>query len=427
MTPLTPLEDFRRILQYSPWHFWGLANSADVPVDSACNDIVYEYNWQAANAVGREAIKEALETAEARLREHLGFPIAPEYREETIMWPRYYDKTMVRRADWDPTGKRISLRVPDGYLQAVGVETLALVGNATLTFADDDGDGLKENWSLSIATTEDEPDKIAVYFIAADRLDSDPVGARWRVEPVKVAISGGTATVRGKRWQVVKPINYEGVDVAEIDPTVDANFAATLAVYNRTTDPDGEGVDTAQATLIWETNPCHGWWCCCTGCASSTTPADSSQDPAAIAKAVARVGIRSARYGELTPMQAVRNATTGVWAEVPWDMCREPDKVEVRYLAGYPLESGDVAKKLQTIVARLAAAEMPSRLTACDAANRELYRWQFDLARTSGANDEAYGAISAADLDNPLGTRRGQVYAWKQIRTLRNVIGVTTG
>src|SRR3972149_6948808 len=119
MTPLTPLEDFRRILQYSPWHFWGLANSADVPVDSACNDIVYEYNWQAANA------------------------------------------------DWDPTGKRISLRVPDGYLQAVGVETLALVGNATLTFADDDGDGLKENWSLSIATTEDEPDKIAVYFIAA--------------------------------------------------------------------------------------------------------------------------------------------------------------------------------------------------------------------------------------------------------------------
>jgi len=47
MTPLTPLEDFRRILQYSPWHFWGLANSADVPVDSACNDIVYEYNWQA--------------------------------------------------------------------------------------------------------------------------------------------------------------------------------------------------------------------------------------------------------------------------------------------------------------------------------------------------------------------------------------------
>src|SRR3990172_6001647 len=211
MPPLTPLEDFRRVLQYHPWHFWGLANSANVPVTSACNDIVYEYNWQSADAVGREAIREALETAEARLREHLGYPIAPQYVEETIPWARFYDRTMVRRINIDPTGKWISIRVPDGYVQAVGVETLTLVGDATLTFNDTDGDGLKEDWVLTIATTQTDSDKISVYFIAADRLDSDPVGARWRVEPVKVAISGGTATVRGKRWQVVKPINYEGV------------------------------------------------------------------------------------------------------------------------------------------------------------------------------------------------------------------------
>ena len=425
MTPLTPLEDFRRILQYHPWHFWGLANSANVPVTSACNDIIYEYNWQSADAVGREAICEALETAEARLREHLGYPIAPQYVEETIPWTRFYDRTMVRRINIDPTGKWISIRVPDGYVQAVGVETLTLIGNAALTFSDTDTDGLKEDWVLTIATTEDEPDKIAAYFVAADRLDSDPVGARWRIEPVKVSIAGGTATVRGKRWQVARPLGYEGVDVDAIDPTVDANFAATLAVYTRTTNPNGEGVDTAQATLIWETNPCHGWWCCCTGCSSTTDPADSSQDPAAIAKAVARVGIRDAQHGILTPMQAVRNATTGIWSQVPWDVCREPDKVEVRYLAGIPLENGDVAKKWQTVVVRLAAAEMAKRLCACDIANSELYRWQFDLARTAGVGDEAYGAVSAADLDNPLGTRRGHVYAWRQIRMLRNVIGIT--
>src|SRR3972149_12198700 len=218
MTSLTSLENFRRILSYSPWHFWGLANSANGPVTSACNDIVYEYNWQNTDAVGREAIREALETAEARLREHLGYPIAPQYVEETIPWARFYDKTMVRRINFDPTGKWISIKVPDGYVQAVGVETLTLVGNATLTFNDTDGDGLKEDWGLTIAPTEDEPDKIAVYFVAADRLDSDPVGARWRVEPVKVSIAGGTATVRGKRWQGAQPLGYEGVDVGASDP-----------------------------------------------------------------------------------------------------------------------------------------------------------------------------------------------------------------
>src|SRR3990172_3319448 len=130
MPPLTPLEDFRRVLQYHPWQFWGLANSANVPVTSACNDIVYEYNWQNTDAVGREAIREALETAEARLREHLGYPIAPQYVEETIPWARFYDRTMVRRINIDPTGKCISIRGAGGHVQGVALQTLAPIGNA---------------------------------------------------------------------------------------------------------------------------------------------------------------------------------------------------------------------------------------------------------------------------------------------------------
>jgi len=80
-------------------------------------------------------------------------------------------------------------------------------------------------------------------------------------------------------------------------------------------------------------------------------------------------------------------------------------------------------RKFQVAVARMAAAELARPICACDEANRELYRWQFDLARTGGANDESYGAVSATDLDNPFGTRRGHVYAWRMIKEIRNLVG----
>jgi hypothetical protein len=76
------------------------------------------------------------------------------------------------------------------------------------------------------------------------------------------------------------------------------------------------------------------------------------------------------------------------------------------------------------IAARLYyAVELARPLCACDEANRELYRWQFDLARTGGSNDESYTSVSAADLDNPFGTRRGHVYAWRFVNDRRNLIG----
>jgi hypothetical protein len=80
-------------------------------------------------------------------------------------------------------------------------------------------------------------------------------------------------------------------------------------------------------------------------------------------------------------------------------------------------------KRYQVVVARMAAAELARPICACDVANRELYRWQFDLARTSGANDEGYGAVSATDLDNPFGTRRGHVYAWRFVKESRKLVG----
>jgi hypothetical protein len=435
LTPLLPLDTWRSILGYNPYHFWGLSN-ADVPVTSNCNAVVKEYDWQNAQAVGRADIREAIESAENLLASYLGYNPAPKYTEVTLPWPRYFDNSRTRFAPTDATGRWIAPRIPDsGYVQALGVEALTLIGTATkstpavggdtLIFTDADGDGLADTFTITLPTSQTDPDKVAVYFVAADRLDSEPVGARWRIEPVAVSIAAGVATIIGRIWTIVRPIKYQGVNPAALDPgNLDATtgpYAQSLAVYTRTTDPNGLTITDSQAVLVWETSPCHGWWCGC-GCQNATVnPAGAVSDPAAIASAVARGTIRDSRLGLVGIGEAVYNATSGIWSTMPWGNCAgEPDSLTVRVLSGYPLDAtNQMSAAYKTAVARLAMAELGRPVCACDTANRELYRWQKDLAQSSGANEEAYGFATREILNAPFGSRRGAIFAWGEVRNKR--------
>lgn len=433
---LLALEDFRRVLGWHPHHFWGLSDNVKTPVNTSCDDVLKQYAWQDTDAAGRADIAEAIESAERILRDYLGYDIAPRYREETVAWPRYYDKSRERHAPWDAEGRWIATRLPNGgYVQAVGVESLTLVGTVTvaapaaLVFSDRDGDGLYDTFTATMATTQTDPDKLALYFASGDRLDGESAGERWRIRPVSVSLSAGTATIRGRLWLLVRPVKYEGIGNAALDPTdltATGPYAQSLEVYVRTTDPDGETRETSQAVVIWETTPCHGWWCCCDGCANAVTdPTTSPRDPAAIAYAIARAGVRDSKLGNLGVGEALRDAATGVWSSRAWGVCREPDRVTLRVLAGYPLEDGNVARQFQTLTARMAMAELGRPVVACQQANRELHVWQTDLARSAGNNDEVFGFISREDLNNPFGTRRGHVFAWKQVKGLRLLLGMT--
>ena len=71
-----PIDTWRQILAFHPFHFWQMANST-TPITSACNGLVKEYAWQSVDAVGRQEIREAIQTAEDRLAECLGYAVAP--------------------------------------------------------------------------------------------------------------------------------------------------------------------------------------------------------------------------------------------------------------------------------------------------------------------------------------------------------------
>lgn len=431
---LLPLDTWRSIMAFHPWHFWGLADNNLLAVTSACNGIVTEYPWQATDAAGRAEIRAAIEQAEKRLYDYLGVYPAPRYVETTVPWPRYLDASLMRTTPRDPTGRWLTVQAPDGYIQAAGVEQLTSISlAAAVVLSDQDGDGYNETFTVGpIATTVTDPAQIAIYFAALDRFNgpdfTSAVGERWRVQPVNVSIAGGNVTITGSRWLLVPPLKYQGlIGIGTgLNPAAVGNVVTTLDVYQRTTNQAGTTITNAQATIIWETHPWWpgGWWCQC-GCLNPVTPYGGSPfDPSAIAQAAGRVDIHNAQLGIVAPAQAAFDATTGIFSSLGWDVCTEPDRVTLRYLAGYPLASdGQMQEPYRTIVARLAAAELARPICACDEASRELYRWQFDLARTSGAGDEAYGAVSAEDLNNPFGTRRGHVYAWKQVKNLRQLRG----
>lgn len=424
---LLPLYTFFEIIGLHPWHSFGIGGTGALKVTSECNDIVRRYNWQNVQAAGHQAIEQSIEAAETKLRSYLDFSVAPHYVVETLPWPAY---TPV-------DGRWPTVKLQEGEVRAVGVETLASISTgAAVTYTDVDGDGVEDTFSVAAATSVTDTSQIAVYFSSGDRFSGWGAGValapRWRLLPVQVAISGGTVTVRGPKQLCVKPIKYEGVTnvgTNGLDPADTTNFVTTLDIYQRYTGIDGNTVATSQAVLTWETRPCHGWWCCCSSCSIAADPySGSPYDPAAVAQAVARVGIRDARTGLVTPAEAVYDSTTNSWSAQYATVCDYPDRVTVRYLAGYPLASdGQMQEPFRTIVARLAAAELSARVSGCETANRELWRWQFDLARSGGANDEQYGAVSAQDLDNPYGTRRGQVEAWKITRNLRTTPGFSPG
>lgn len=405
--PLLPLATWFQLMGFHPWHSFQLADEL-MPITTGCNTLVYQHAWQNIDAMGRQEITDAIGTAEARLREYLGYSVAPHEVTETLRYPDYLVQPFRRWQQIGADNRWLTVKLREGYVQSIGATTLTLLGTAAVTASDPDGDGIKEWWTASIATTATDAGEFEVYVPTASRFQDTETGERWRIQPVNLSISGGTLTITGYRWLLVRPVLYEGVTRRELDATDDANFLDTIAIYRRT------AADASEATLIYDTQP-WPWFCGC-----SVT--DSSSDPAATGTTAGRAGITDARLGIIHAVPAIENTDTGIWSG-NLESCRQPDRVRVTYRAGLPLVGGRMDPTAATVVARLAAAELARPICACQSANRELQRWQIDLARTGANEDEQFGAISQEDLRNPLGTRRGHVYAWRWINSQAQLRG----
>ena len=389
---LLPLDIWRQIMAFQPWHFWGYADNDLLRLNSACNGLVVEYGWQQPDVASRADIRVAIENAEALLCTYLRYSVAPRYAEATVAWPRYLDASLARLRDVDPTGRYLSVQLPEGQIQAIGVEALTAVALATpVTLSDPDGDNYQEQFTIGpFATTVTDPAQLAVYVPASARFDgpdwSSAVGARWRIEPVTIRISGGFATITGARWLLVPPRRYQGlINIASgLDPDDATTALTTLDVYQRTTNGDGLLTSNAQATITWDTP---------VGMPGLVRLQLRRERP------VRRQPVRPERHRERRRSGRPDQRAAGDCGAGGGGLQRDERHVVERRRRGLrrarsghrALSGGPAARRERADAARLArdrGAAGGGRVSAADLRLRRgqprLSRWQFDLARTAG-------------------------------------------
>lgn len=395
-----------------PWHAHQLADSTVVPVTSACNSLIYERATLNADRVGRTEIRQAIIEAERLIHAHGGYWPTPRDCEVTLTYPRLGDHRLSRLWDVQADGRWVSVMVPDRLVLGLGPPVETDVQTASLTYADLDADGLAETATATATVAAGTLDaEIVARFVAGD---CGPIVPAPDIPLRRVVVSGTTATLTFDAYTLVRPALTAGYLTQTLNPTIlppmsGTPFAASIQVVRRRPDPGGTTTNTAMAVLAWEDRPAPIWLPACCG---------GGTDPAGLTTAIARATLRDAGAGIVAIGEAIYDSDSGTWSAACDWRCAPPDRVTIRYRAGIDDGSYD------TVVARLAAAVLARPVCACDSANREIYLWQQDLSRT-GATNELFAP--PATISNPLGTRRGHVYAWSQIVRDQRLAGIAAG
>lgn len=381
---LLPLDTWAQIMGIDPWEFNGFNSPRTSRAD--CKDAWRQYEWQ-KDTLSREEIARTIEAAEAAIAEQVNTWPAPKYVvNEAKTYPRP-SKSQYFGMAGTPRGQYKAVRLRYCKIQGGGIRARTLIeAAATVTLSDVDGDGASETATITTTTTITDVSEIGVYFVAADRI-GEPLSEKWRIRPIDVAFSGGTATITAHASQFADPKKLVDVDFEPLNPATATNYVDTVDVYRVYRDATYTSDDPNQGTAEWEKWPC------------STLPC--GVDYLALC-----LGARDADKGLVSVAFAASSC---------WPQNREPDRLHVNYLAGYPLEDGKMQPALARMVAQLATAWLAHESCACDRSQRIIHHWRV----LPSSDDKDSRPITAEEInENPWGPRRGAYFAWNKAKTL---------
>jgi hypothetical protein len=386
MQNLLPLDRLRESISYNPFHFWQLADDEIVPVTSACNTIIREFAYQSANSAGRNEIRTAIAKAEDKFHTYLGFWTRPVYVQETIQVGCF-----LHFNSWSGLGMNYGfggsynaplLELANKKIRSIGTEVQTLIGTASVSYDDLDGDDLDETFVIDFSDSTSDPSLVQIAFQSSDCLSTWTLDQRF-IAPVTVTrTDASTLQVSGPAWLMVPPKKYSGFGSVQLDPTKDTTFAAIVELY---------------LTVVSAAN------------AATLNYFDSSY---------------AAQTQALTAL--VSNPETGLaqlYSPTDSSLCGcsnrndYPQTITINYRAG--ADPGDYDE----YVVHLALAELRTRVCACEDANKEIYSWQLDLAMPIQAGMHPI-KLTPEDNSNPIGTRAGQIEAWHRIQALRVIRGL---
>lgn len=365
ISSLLALDRYAAIMGINRYHF----NNLD---DGNYPDNCLPYWGQA----GHDTLALELANAEEMIRQGLGFDIAPQWRTEIIP----FEAPRRRGSPWQLT----TPRTPYGQVQAFGTRAATVLeAGATVNYSGDTG-------TISVTGVGGiDPSEIRIYYQTADGASSAG-DEGWRIRPLTITSSGGTATISGHKAQFVQPSVLAAATPAEYDTA--GNYVTAVDVYRVYTNP--------QLPLLFLWDPLF----------AGTADPENHQAQQGVAR------LLNAELGRFEPRPATwdSNNSRHVLAVPSYGV--PPDSIQVSYLAGVALRAnGLIEQQLEECTVRLANTLMPCPPNhLCDAAE---VKWQRDR--------DVPEPLTVEVAMNPYGQSTGALFALRVIRTRRLITAGT--
>lgn len=407
------LARYAQIMGVPPAHFFGAQASQAFTISGQCDTAWPRHSWQNNGQASREEILLLIEQAEDELAEFMGFNLAPSFvLNEVHQYPQHWRRTAFSTASGlDVRGgyKRIVLKQGGKLIQSGG-RSVSKIGTATtlggsLTYTDEDGDGFSETATVTLSTTETNVCELRAF------VTDTSAQPEWEIRPAKKkSISSGVLEMTFNSWLFIDPdidAAYPTVDgYRAIDISTTTNFMDSVDIYRVYADNT-----LVSARFFWERAGT------CTECGGAGCDACSLayQDGCAI--------VGDVDGGVIIPIPAEYSATDSIWNHTDWVIGRDPDQVRVSYYAGdisQPYLLGTTCDPLKSLYAKAIAYMATARLTlpvcVCTNLADNFESMREDLSRFGG---ESSHLMSEQMLNNPFGTRRGEVMAWNLIGRIK--------
>ena len=417
---LLSLSRYAEIMGINPMRFMGGdADTSSPPLFPTVGltalgdrDIWFQYSWQDSNKISRNELARQIADTERDIMIRLGTWPAPVWVEsENVRYDRYHRPEYTALRGYTPDGRFKSVKLRQNKFIVGGERALTFVGTPAVVFSDEDTDGFNETITITQATALTDICELKVYYAG---FSGDP---RYEIRPIRSkSISGGNAIFVIDSWLLFDPERlsaYPGpVGPTPLSVSAAANYVSTVDVYREYNDPEN------QCTFKWDGAPQSCGSCSGAGCPQCSV--------------VTQIGCFLA--SDQTDLGYVRPAPASAYSApnftVGW-FCtgREPNWLTANYKCGIqedPDGNGcyEVPDDLAKAIAYMATARLSKPLCTTSENVSALEKWlREDLAYYSvgrGA-DVDIKFVTSDVMNNPLGTRRGEVEAWRVVRSRQKI------
>lgn len=394
------LKEWADIMGINPWDLAQFGNGFPTPNAAQCEHIFYQHPYP-YDYISRDEVAATIEKAEAALADELGFWPSPVYRDDVVPvptslpggfagggYPGGLAWPVTIGGAWTLSAR--TLKLPYGRIMGGGVLGRTAILDAAVIYSDADGDGVNERFTVTVPTTVTDPDEIALYNTAADRLGED-IDETWRIRPINVSIVSGTATITGHASLMGLPLKELVLNPESLDVTDTANFVTEVSVCRTFRDNSASDAAPNQGLALWDAWPGD----------CDTLPCTETWTPICLAERNSLGGMVAANYSD-------GNACVG------W---RQPARVRAKYLSGVPMLNGKMQRVYADLVAHLATAWLPNDKCGCERSDRILHWWR---SLPTDADIDAQGSrpLTIQEINNPFGTQRGALYVFNRLKRL---------